>query len=113
MLNHDTPQTRLRYSFGRISSPEMPHLLNMQLESYNRFLQKDLPPDQEKIKYETLKTLPPDKVKQMVKLMSSRFEEAKKKASFITPVPGGVGPVTVVMLMKNSIEAFKQQNQQS
>jgi methylenetetrahydrofolate dehydrogenase (NADP+)/methenyltetrahydrofolate cyclohydrolase len=38
------------------------------------------------------------------------FETAKDKTSFITPVPGGVGPVTVVMLMKNSIEAFKKQN---
>jgi len=35
------------------------------------------------------------------------FDAAKKKAAFITPVPGGVGPVTVVMLMKNAIEAFK------
>ncbi|MDD3375682.1 MAG: bifunctional 5,10-methylenetetrahydrofolate dehydrogenase/5,10-methenyltetrahydrofolate cyclohydrolase [Candidatus Omnitrophica bacterium] len=37
------------------------------------------------------------------------FDVAKKKASFITPVPGGVGPVTVVMLMKNALEAFKYQ----
>ena len=37
------------------------------------------------------------------------FEEAKKRASYITPVPGGVGPVTVVMLMKNGIEAYKLQ----
>ena len=35
------------------------------------------------------------------------FEKAKEKASFITPVPGGVGPVTAVMLMRNSIEAFE------
>lgn len=35
------------------------------------------------------------------------FEAAIKKASFITPVPGGVGPVTVVLLMRNGIEAFK------
>lgn len=35
------------------------------------------------------------------------FETAKQKASFITPVPGGVGPVTAVMLMKNGIETFK------
>jgi 5,10-methylene-tetrahydrofolate dehydrogenase/methenyl tetrahydrofolate cyclohydrolase len=34
---------------------------------------------------------------------------AKKKAAFITPVPGGVGPVTAVMLMRNGIEAFKAQ----
>lgn len=38
------------------------------------------------------------------------FESASKIASYITPVPGGVGPVTVVMLMRNGLEAFKQQN---
>ncbi|HBG60377.1 MAG: hypothetical protein A2Y03_00470 [Omnitrophica WOR_2 bacterium GWF2_38_59] len=37
------------------------------------------------------------------------YDSAKEKASYITPVPGGVGPVTVVMLMKNAIEAFKAQ----
>ena len=37
------------------------------------------------------------------------FKTAKDKASFITPVPGGVGPVTVVMLMRNGVEAFKLQ----
>jgi len=41
------------------------------------------------------------------------FEAASKRAAFITPVPGGVGPVTVVMLMKNCIEAFKEQNKLS
>jgi methylenetetrahydrofolate dehydrogenase (NADP+)/methenyltetrahydrofolate cyclohydrolase len=34
------------------------------------------------------------------------FEEAKKRAGFITPVPGGVGPLTVTMLMKNLITAY-------
>lgn len=38
------------------------------------------------------------------------FEGAKERARFITPVPGGVGPVTVVMLMRNGLEAFKVQN---
>lgn len=37
------------------------------------------------------------------------FEEAVKKASFITPVPGGVGPVVVATLMRNTVEAFKLQ----
>ncbi|NTV30310.1 MAG: bifunctional 5,10-methylenetetrahydrofolate dehydrogenase/5,10-methenyltetrahydrofolate cyclohydrolase [Candidatus Omnitrophica bacterium] len=37
------------------------------------------------------------------------FAPAAERASFITPVPGGVGPVTAVMLMKNGIEAFRQQ----
>ena len=37
------------------------------------------------------------------------FEEALKVASFITPVPGGVGPVVVSTLMRNTVEAFKLQ----
>lgn len=37
------------------------------------------------------------------------FESASQRAAFITPVPGGVGPVTVLMLMKNCCEAFKLQ----
>ncbi len=32
------------------------------------------------------------------------FEEVKNKASYITPVPGGVGPMTIAMLMENTIE---------
>ena len=35
------------------------------------------------------------------------FDEAKEKASMITPVPGGVGPVTAAMLLKNTVEAWK------
>lgn len=35
------------------------------------------------------------------------FDEVQKKASFITPVPGGVGPMTRCMLLKNTILAFK------
>lgn len=35
------------------------------------------------------------------------FEEVSKKASFITPVPGGVGPMTIAMLMKNTLKSFK------
>jgi methylenetetrahydrofolate dehydrogenase (NADP+)/methenyltetrahydrofolate cyclohydrolase len=34
------------------------------------------------------------------------FEGVSKKASFITPVPGGVGPMTIAMLLKNTFEAF-------
>jgi len=37
------------------------------------------------------------------------FESVAKKAFAVTPVPGGIGPVTSVMLMKNVVEAFKQQ----
>lgn len=35
------------------------------------------------------------------------FEECAKKASYITPVPGGVGPMTIAMLLKNTLKAFK------
>ncbi|MFH1046193.1 MAG: bifunctional 5,10-methylenetetrahydrofolate dehydrogenase/5,10-methenyltetrahydrofolate cyclohydrolase [Candidatus Omnitrophota bacterium] len=37
------------------------------------------------------------------------FEPAKERASFITPVPGGVGPLTVTILMRNVVNAFKMQ----
>lgn len=37
------------------------------------------------------------------------FAEAEKRASFITPVPGGVGPLTVAILMRNLVEAAKSQ----
>ena len=35
------------------------------------------------------------------------FEECEAKASFITPVPGGVGPLTIAMLFKNTLELYK------
>ena len=35
------------------------------------------------------------------------FEEVKNKASYITPVPGGVGPMTITMLMYNTYNKFK------
>ena len=35
------------------------------------------------------------------------FENVSKKASYITPVPGGVGPMTIAMLMNNVIKAAK------
>ena len=38
------------------------------------------------------------------------FEEVKEKASYITPVPGGCGPMTIAVLMKNTLLACKKQN---
>ena len=38
------------------------------------------------------------------------FAEVEKKASYITPVPGGVGPMTIATLMKNTVTAAKLQN---
>ena len=36
-----------------------------------------------------------------------QFEEVKEKAKAITPVPGGVGPMTIACLLKNTLECFK------
>ena len=36
------------------------------------------------------------------------FEDCKEKAGFITPVPGGVGPMTIAMLMQNTLTAGKE-----
>ncbi len=38
------------------------------------------------------------------------FESAEKVCSYITPVPGGVGPMTIAMLMSNLVIAWKRQN---
>ena len=37
------------------------------------------------------------------------FENVKDKCSYITPVPGGVGPMTIATLMKNTLKAAKLQ----
>lgn len=38
------------------------------------------------------------------------FENVENKVSYITPVPGGVGPMTIAMLMNNVILAAKKEN---
>jgi methylenetetrahydrofolate dehydrogenase (NADP+) / methenyltetrahydrofolate cyclohydrolase len=38
-----------------------------------------------------------------------KFDEVSKRASYITPVPGGVGPMTVVSLLKNTLKAYKKE----
>ena len=37
----------------------------------------------------------------------AHFESCKEKAAAITPVPGGVGPMTIAMLMKNTVKSAK------
>jgi methylenetetrahydrofolate dehydrogenase (NADP+)/methenyltetrahydrofolate cyclohydrolase len=37
------------------------------------------------------------------------FENVKKKASYITPVPGGVGPMTIASLLNNTLKAYKKE----
>ncbi|MDP2767893.1 MAG: bifunctional methylenetetrahydrofolate dehydrogenase/methenyltetrahydrofolate cyclohydrolase, partial [Candidatus Methanoperedens sp.] len=41
------------------------------------------------------------------------FEDVKNKASFITPVPGGVGPMTIAMALKNTLELYKRRRKKS
>jgi methylenetetrahydrofolate dehydrogenase (NADP+)/methenyltetrahydrofolate cyclohydrolase len=38
------------------------------------------------------------------------YDEVATKASAITPVPGGVGPMTIAMLLKNTFLAFQRKN---
>jgi methylenetetrahydrofolate dehydrogenase (NADP+)/methenyltetrahydrofolate cyclohydrolase len=38
------------------------------------------------------------------------FETAKTRADWITPVPGGVGPMTVASLIENTLEAYVQRD---
>ncbi len=35
------------------------------------------------------------------------FDNVKKKCSYITPVPGGVGPMTIAMLLYNTVQSYK------
>lgn len=39
------------------------------------------------------------------------FENVSKKASYITPVPGGVGPMTIAMLLKNTLKAYEKRGE--
>ncbi|MDR3188230.1 MAG: bifunctional 5,10-methylene-tetrahydrofolate dehydrogenase/5,10-methylene-tetrahydrofolate cyclohydrolase, partial [Prevotellaceae bacterium] len=38
-----------------------------------------------------------------------KFDEVAPKCSYITPVPGGVGPMTIVSLMRNTLKAYKKE----
>jgi methylenetetrahydrofolate dehydrogenase (NADP+) / methenyltetrahydrofolate cyclohydrolase len=51
-----------------------------------------------------------DKTKSGFKLLGDvKFDEVAAKASYITPVPGGVGPLTIVSLMKNTLSSAKKE----
>ncbi len=54
--------------------------------------------------------VPSDKTKSGFKLTGDvKFDEVAPKASYITPVPGGVGPMTIVSLLKNTLLAGKKE----
>ena len=49
-----------------------------------------------------------DKTKSGWKLLGDvKFDEVSEKAEYITPVPGGVGPMTIVSLLQNTLKAAK------
>ena len=39
------------------------------------------------------------------------FEKVSQKASYITPVPGGIGPMTIASLLENTMELYEQHEQ--
>jgi len=52
--------------------------------------------------------VPDDSVKGYKIVGDVDYKNVSKKSSFITPVPGGVGPMTIAMLLKNTLLAYKQ-----
>ena len=51
-----------------------------------------------------------DKTKSGWKLLGDvKFDEVAPKCSYITPVPGGVGPMTIISLMKNTLKAARKE----
>ena len=55
--------------------------------------------------------LPSDKTKSGFKLFGDvKFDEVSAKCGAISPVPGGVGPMTIVGLLKNTLEAAKRKS---
>ena len=54
--------------------------------------------------------VPSDKTKSGWKLLGDvKFDEVAPKCSYITPVPGGVGPMTIISLMKNTLKAGRKE----
>ncbi len=54
--------------------------------------------------------IPSDKTKSGFRLVGDvDFDNVSKKTSFITPVPGGVGPMTIVSLLMNTLKAYKKE----
>ena len=54
--------------------------------------------------------VPSDRTKSGWKLLGDvKYDEVAPKCSYITPVPGGVGPMTIISLMKNTLKAAKRE----
>jgi methylenetetrahydrofolate dehydrogenase (NADP+)/methenyltetrahydrofolate cyclohydrolase len=54
--------------------------------------------------------VPSDKTKTGFKLLGDvNYKEVAPKAAFITPVPGGVGPMTIASLLRNTLKSSKKE----
>ena len=54
--------------------------------------------------------VPSDKTKSGWKLLGDvKYDEVAPKCAYITPVPGGVGPMTIISLMRNTLKAAKKE----
>ncbi len=72
------------------------------------FLKADMVKDEVTIIDVGITRVPDSRKKSGYRLLGDvAFEEVSKKAAFITPVPGGVGPMTIAMLLKNTLLACK------
>lgn len=75
-----------------------------------RFVTADMVKDKAVVIDVGINRLKSDKTKSGFKLVGDvDFDEVSKKCSFITPVPGGVGPMTIVSLLKNTLKAYKKE----
>ena len=109
---------------GSINGQNMEDVFHANIDSYNfattyKFwaeeeLVKPLPDDMSKwpnIQHVLENTSNIESLKVDGKLYGDvNFDDVYSKVKKITPVPGGVGPMTVVMLMKNVIESYEKQN---
>ncbi len=74
------------------------------------FLAADMVKDQAVVIDVGMHRIKSDKTKSGWKLKGDvKFDEVSKKASYITPVPGGVGPMTIVSLLQNTLLASKKE----
>jgi methylenetetrahydrofolate dehydrogenase (NADP+)/methenyltetrahydrofolate cyclohydrolase len=73
-----------------------------------KFLKADMVKDNVTIIDVGITRVPDSRKKSGYRLLGDvDFEEVSKKAAFITPVPGGVGPMTIAMLLKNTLIACR------
>jgi len=74
-----------------------------------QFIKADMVKDNAVVIDVGIHRIPADNPKGYVIVGDVDYDEVKHKASYITPVPGGVGPMTIAMLLKNTLLAFNKE----